>query len=120
MMVRTPVALSMPITASPMGPQPNDNGRPGASVASLRRTACRATAIGSVSAAMPRVEPVGDREHQRLLHQHPLGVPAGGVRGQADQVGLAAAAAAAALRLPAGRPVTRAVGARTVMPPPCR
>jgi hypothetical protein len=38
------------------------------------------------------VQPVGDGEHQRLLHQHPLGVPTRRVCRQADQVYLAAAA----------------------------
>ena len=45
-----------------------------------------ATAIGSVSAAMLGRQPVGDRQRQRLLDQHLLGVGARRRRRQADRV----------------------------------
>ena len=56
--VRTPEALSIAITPSPIGPQPMT-----IAVWPLptwpRRTACSATAIGSVSAAVAGASPLG-------------------------------------------------------------
>ena len=57
-MVAAPRALSWQITASPTGPQPITIAV-SFLVISLRRTACRATAIGSVSAATSAESPLG-------------------------------------------------------------
>ena len=57
-MVATPRALSWQITARPTGPQPITRAV-SFLVTSLRRTACRATAIGSVSAAVAAGSPLG-------------------------------------------------------------
>ena len=46
------------MTASPTGPQPRTMATSRLPI-SLRRTACRATAIGSVSAAMSGASPLG-------------------------------------------------------------
>ena len=56
--VRTPLALSMQMTASPTGPQPTTIPTWPLPI-SLRRTACRPTAIGSVSAARSVDSPFG-------------------------------------------------------------
>ena len=57
-MVSTPSALSWQITARPTGPQPITTAVSRLLI-SLRRTACRATAIGSVSAATSISRPLG-------------------------------------------------------------
>ncbi|EUA06201.1 zinc-binding dehydrogenase domain protein [Mycobacterium kansasii 732] len=56
--VRTPCALSMQITARPMGPQPITIAT-SRLLTSPRRTACQPTAIGSVSAAISGGRPLG-------------------------------------------------------------
>ena len=58
MTVRTPLALSMQMTASPTGPQPMTTATWPLPI-SLRRTACRPTAIGSVSVASSVDSPFG-------------------------------------------------------------
>ena len=89
--MRTPFAFRSRITARPTGPHP-------ITIATVRlptsprRTACHATAIGSVSAATSGREPVRHGHHQGLLHEHLLGVGAGRVHGQADRVDPAAGA----------------------------
>ena len=56
--VRTPCAFSMQITARPIGPQPITIATSRLPT-SPRRTACRPTAIGSVSAAIWGANPFG-------------------------------------------------------------
>ena len=58
MTVRTPAALSMQITESPIGPQPITIATVRLET-SPRRTACQATAIGSVSVAASAARPLG-------------------------------------------------------------
>ncbi|GAJ83199.1 hypothetical protein NBRGN_062_00360 [Nocardia brasiliensis NBRC 14402] len=56
--MRTPAAFSMQITARPIGPQPITNAFCPLPTRPLR-TACQATAIGSVSAACSAESPFG-------------------------------------------------------------
>ena len=80
----TPRSFSAAITASPTGPQPTTSGA--SLLASCAfTTACKPTAIGSVSAACSVGEAVRHRQEQRVVQQHALAVAAREVVRVADR-----------------------------------
>ena len=83
--MRTPLAFSSRITASPIGPQPMTIATVRLPT-SPRRTACQATAIGSVSAATSGGRPLGTGIISDSCTSSLLGVGAGRVHRQPDGV----------------------------------
>ena len=71
------------MTARPIGPQPTTMAGVRLDIPA-RRTACRATAIGSVRAAISGRQTVRHRQHQRFLDQDKVGIAARGGRRQPD------------------------------------
>ena len=82
---RAPRRRSAAITARPTGPQPITSGASSGSSRALA-TACRPTAIGSVSAACSVDEPVRHRQQQRLGEPHVLAVAARRCRSSSRRV----------------------------------